>query len=98
MERKVASLHELFVKDGEILRRKGSDSAEPHVVPQARVRDGLDAEVRIADAAAVKVQRPLHGGWLVLLHACNGGFQQPDVTAQGGFQVSAWSVNAKGIG
>lgn len=84
VEHVAATLHELPVEDGEVFRREGSDSAEPGVVPQARVRNGGKAEVRVADAAAVEVQRPLHGRWTVLLHARDGGLQQPDAMRQNG--------------
>ena len=83
VENKSASLHELPVQDGEVLGRERFDSDEPCVVPLSGVRDGFDTQVRAADAAAVGIQRPLHGGWPILLDARDGGLQQPDATRTG---------------
>ena len=83
MEHTCASLHELPVQNGEVLGRKGFDSDEPGIVPLSGVRDGFDTQVRAADAAAVGIQRPLHGGWPILLDARDGGLQQPAATRMG---------------
>lgn len=56
-----AASHLLPGQDGEVLGCQCADSVKPHVVPLAGVRDCLDVQLRVADAAAREVQGPLHG-------------------------------------
>ena len=76
----------LPVNDGEVLGRERFDSLQPDVIPQAGVRDGIDADVRVADAASAVgcggLQRPLdrHSQRIsrcVLFDASDGPLQQP---------------------
>ena len=89
----------LPVNDGEVLGRERFDSLQPDVIPQAGVRDGLDADVRIADTAAGcgGLQGPLdrHSQRIsrcVLLDASDGPLQQPGGIDRGRNRSAAFSM------
>ena len=74
-----ASTHMLLVQDDEVLGRERFHAVQPHAVPLAGVRDGGQAEVRVADAVGGgPAELPFNKRGLVQLHARNGDVQQPD--------------------
>ena len=74
-----ASSHMLLMQDDEVLGCERFHAVQPHAVPLAGVRDGGQAEVRVADAVGGgPAELPFNKRGLVQLHARNGDVQQPD--------------------